>query len=276
MKLLTELPLSGQRVLVRQDLNVPLDGGEITSDKRIRASLPTLQYAVEAGAKVMVMSHLARPKEGKPDKAASLAPIAKRLSELLGQPVRLITDYLETPPELEDGEVALLENVRFNVGEKDDSEELSKQYASLCDVYAMDAFGTAHRLQASTHGVGMHAPIACAGPLLAKELDALGSALESPKRPLVAIVGGSKVSTKLTVLETLSDKVDQLIVGGGIANTFIAANGHSVGDSLYEPDLIDNAKSLMNKAKSRDAAIPVPVDLVCAEQLKPDAETHIR
>jgi len=276
MKLLTELPLSGQRVLVRQDLNVPLDGGEITSDKRIRASLPTLQYAIDAGAKVMVMSHMARPKEGKPDKAASLAPIAARLSELLGQPVRLITDYLETPPEVQDGEVVLLENVRFNVGEKDDSEELSKQYASLCDVYAMDAFGTAHREQASTHGVGMHAPIACAGPLLAKELDALSSALENPKRPLVAIVGGSKVSTKLTVLETLSDKVDQLIVGGGIANTFIAANGHSVGDSLFEPDLIENAKALMAKAKSRDAEIPVPVDVVCAEQLKPDAKVDIR
>jgi len=276
MKLLTELPLSGQRVLVRQDLNVPLDGGEITSDKRIRASLPTLQYAIDAGAKVMVMSHMARPKEGKPDKAASLAPVAARLSELLNQPVRLITDYLETAPEVNDGEVVLLENVRFNVGEKDDTEELSKQYAALCDVYAMDAFGTAHRAQASTHGVGLQAPIACAGPLLAKELDALGSALENPKRPLVAIVGGSKVSTKLTVLETLSDKVDQLIVGGGIANTFIAANGHSVGDSLYEPDLIDNAKSLMSKAKSRDAEIPVPSDVVCAEQLKPDAEVSIR
>jgi len=276
MKLLTELPLSGQRVLVRQDLNVPLDGGEITSDKRIRASLPTLQYAIEAGAKVMVMSHLARPKEGKPDKAASLAPIAKRLTELLGQDVRLISDYLETPPMLKDGEVVLLENVRFNVGEKDDTEELSKQYASLCDIYAMDAFGTAHREQASTHGVGMHAPIACAGPLLAKELDALSLALNNPKRPLVAIVGGSKVSTKLTVLETLSDKVDQLIVGGGIANTFIAATGESVGDSLFEPDLIDNAKALMKQAKEKNAEIPVPVDVVCAEQLKADAVVNIR
>jgi len=276
MKLLTELPLSGQRVLVRQDLNVPLDNGEITSDKRIRASLPTLQYAVEAGAKVMVMSHIARPKEGKPDKAASLAPIAARMAELLDQPVRLITDYLETPPSLDDGEVVLLENVRFNVGEKDDSEELSKQYAALCDVYAMDAFGTAHRQQASTHGVGKHAPIACAGPLLAKELDALGSALNNPKRPLVAIVGGSKVSTKLVVLETLCDKVDQLIVGGGIANTFIAANGHSVGDSLFEPDLTGNAKALMDKAEKKNAAIPIPVDVVCAEQLKPGAKTNIR
>lgn len=276
MKLLTELPLSGQRVLIRQDLNVPLDSGEITSDKRIRASLPTIQYAVEAGAKVMVMSHLARPKEGKPDKAASLAPIAVRMGELLDQPVRLVDDYLNNAPELADGEVVLLENVRFNVGEKDDAEELSKQYASLCDVYVMDAFGTAHREQASTHGVGFHAPIACAGPLLAQELDALGSALEDPKRPLVAIVGGSKVSTKLTVLETLSQKVDQLIVGGGIANTFIAAVGESVGDSLYEPDLIDNAKELIASAKERGAAIPIPADVVCAEQLKPDAETHIR
>jgi len=276
MKLLTELPLSGQRVLIRQDLNVPLDSGEITSDKRIRASLPTIQYAVEAGAKVMVMSHLARPKEGKPDKAASLAPVAVRLGELLDQPVRLVDDYLDNAPELADGEVVLLENVRFNVGEKDDAEDLSKQYAALCDVYVMDAFGTAHREQASTHGVGLHAPIACAGPLLAQELDALGSALENPKRPLVAIVGGSKVSTKLTVLETLSQKVDQLIVGGGIANTFIAAVGESVGDSLYEPDLIDNAKALIASAKKRGAAIPIPSDVVCAEQLKPDAETHIR
>lgn len=276
MKLLTELPLSGQRVLIRQDLNVPLDNGEITSDKRIRASLPTLQYAIDAGAKVMVMSHLGRPKEGKPDKAASLAPVATRLSELLGQDVRLITDYLDAPPDMNDGEVVLLENVRFNTGEKDDAEELSKQYASLCDVYAMDAFGTAHRAQASTHGVGLHAPLACAGPLLAKELDALSAALNNPKRPLVAIVGGSKVSTKLTVLETLSEKVDQLIVGGGIANTFIAAEGHSVGESLYEPDLIDNAKTLMQKAADNNAAIPVPKDVVCAQELKPDADVSVR
>jgi len=217
MNLLTELPLSGQRVLIRQDLNVPLDNGAITSDKRIRASLPTLQYALEAGAKVMVMSHLGRPKEGKADKMASLAPVAEKLAELLDKPVRLITDYLETPPDLEDGELVLLENVRFNSGEKADDEELSKTYASLCDIYAMDAFGTAHREQASTHGVGLHAPIACAGPLLAQELDALGAALNKPRKPLVAIVGGSKVSSKLTVLETLVGKVDQLIVGGGIA-----------------------------------------------------------
>jgi len=218
MKLLTELPLSGQRLLVRQDLNVPLDdNGEVSSDKRIRASLPTLRLAIQAGAKTMIMSHLGRPTEGEPSADASLAPVAKRLSELLDQEVRLISDYLSKDPDIQDGEVVLFENVRFNVGEKKDDEGLAKQYASLCDVYAMDAFGTAHRAQASTHGVGLHAPVACAGPLLAAELDALGKALKNPARPLVAIVGGSKVSTKLTVLETLSDKVDQLIVGGGIA-----------------------------------------------------------
>jgi phosphoglycerate kinase len=276
MNLLTELPLAGQRVLIRQDLNVPLDNGAITSDKRIRASLPTLQYALEAGAKVMVMSHLGRPKEGKADKMASLAPVAEKLAELLDKPVRLITDYLETPPQVEDGEVVLLENVRFNAGEKADDEELSKAYAALCDIYAMDAFGTAHREQASTHGVGIHAPIACAGPLLAKELDALGAALNKPRKPLVAIVGGSKVSTKLTVLETLCGKVDQLIVGGGIANTFIAATGNSVGDSLYEPGLIDDAKALMAKAAERDAAIPVPVDVVVSAELNEKGPINVR
>lgn len=276
MNLLTELPLAGQRVLIRQDLNVPLDNGAITSDKRIRASLPTLQYALEAGAKVMVMSHLGRPKEGKADKMASLAPVAEKLTELLGKPVRLITDYLETPPQVEDGEVVLLENVRFNAGEKADDEALSKAYAALCDIYAMDAFGTAHREQASTHGVGIHAPIACAGPLLAKELDALGAALNKPRKPLVAIVGGSKVSTKLTVLETLCSKVDQLIVGGGIANTFIAATGNSVGDSLYEPGLIDDAKALMTKASERGAAIPVPVDVVVSAELNEKGPINVR
>lgn len=276
MNLLTELPLAGQRVLIRQDLNVPLDNGAITSDKRIRASLPTLQYALEAGAKVMVMSHLGRPKEGKADKMASLAPVAEKLTELLGKSVRLITDYLETPPQLDDGEVVLLENVRFNAGEKADDEELSKAYAALCDIYAMDAFGTAHREQASTHGVGIHAPIACAGPLLAKELDALGAALNKPRKPLVAIVGGSKVSTKLTVLETLCSKVDQLIVGGGIANTFIAATGNGVGDSLYEPGLIDDAKALMAKASERGAAIPVPVDVVVSAELNEKGPINVR
>jgi len=276
MKLLKELPLSGQRVLVRQDLNVPLKDGVITSDKRIRASVPTLQYAIEAGARIMVMSHLGRPVEGEPDAASSLAPVAQRLSELLGQPVRLITDYLETPPDVAEGEVVVLENVRFNAGEKADDETLGKRYAALCDVYAMDAFGTAHRAQASTHSVGMHAPIACAGPLLAAELDALSAALENPKRPLIAIVGGSKVSTKLTVLETLADKVDQLIVGGGIANTFITAAGHEVGKSLYEKDLVRDAATLMRKAQARGAAIPVPTDVVCAPELSEDAPVTTR
>ena len=276
IKLLQELPLAGQRVLIRQDLNVPLKDGEITSDKRIRASVPTLQYAIEAGAKVMVMSHLGRPTEGQPDAESSLAPVAARLSELLGKPVPLIKDYLDQPPDVADGEVVLLENVRFNTGEKADDDALGKRYAALCDVYAMDAFGTAHRAQASTHSVGMHAPVACAGPLLAAELDALSAALENPKRPLIAIVGGSKVSTKLTVLETLSEKVDQLIVGGGIANTFIAAAGFEVGNSLYEADLVDDAAALMRKANARGAAIPLPTDVVCAPELAENVAVNTR
>lgn len=276
MRLLNELPLSGQRVLIRQDLNVPLKDGVITSDKRIRASVPTLQYAIEAGAHVMVMSHLGRPTEGQPDSASSLAPVATRLSELLGKPVRLVSDYLDKVPEIAEGEVVLLENVRFNVGEKADDDALGKRYAALCDIYAMDAFGTAHRAQASTHSVGMHAPIACAGPLLAAELDALGAALDNPKRPLIAIVGGSKVSTKLSVLETLADKVDQLIVGGGIANTFIAAAGHEVGKSLYEPDLVADAAAMMRKAEARGAAMPVPTDVVCAPELSADSPVSTR
>lgn len=276
MKLLRELPLSGQRVLIRQDLNVPLSDGVITSDKRIRASIPTLKYASAAGAQVMVMSHLGRPTEGRPEAGSSLAPVAKRLSELLEKPVRLITSYLEKPPSMSDGEVVLLENVRFNVGEKADDEALGKQYASLCDIYAMDAFGTAHRAQASTHQVGLHAPIACAGPLLAAELDALSAALENPQRPLLAIVGGSKVSTKLTVLETLCEKVDQLIVGGGIANNFIAAAGHDVGESLYEPDLVGEAAALMKKAEARGASIPVPTDVVCACEVSESAKANVR
>ena len=276
MKLLNELPLSGQRVLIRQDLNVPLKQGVITSDKRIRASVPTLQYAIEAGARVMVMSHLGRPVEGSPEAESSLAPVAVRLGELLGHPVRLITDYLDNSPQVAEGEVVLLENVRFNSGEKADDAALGRRYAQLCDIYAMDAFGTAHRAQASTHSVGLHAPIACAGPLLAAELDALGSALDNPKRPLVAIVGGSKVSTKLTVLESLVDKVDQLIVGGGIANTFIAAAGHEVGKSLYEPDLVSDAKALMRKANARGTAIPVPSDVICAPELADDVPVSTR
>jgi len=276
MKLFKEQPLAGQRVLIRQDLNVPLSDGKISSDKRIRASLPTLQYALEAGAKVMVMSHLGRPVEGQPDAPSSLAPVAVRLGELLNTQVRLIKDYLDKAPEVADGELVLLENVRFNVGEKANDEALGKQYASLCDVYAMDAFGTAHRAQASTHSVGMHAPIACAGPLLAAELDALAAALVNPARPLLAIVGGSKVSTKLTVLESLVGKVDQLIVGGGIANNFIAASGHNVGKSLYEPDLVDAAAGLMRRAEARGASIPVPKDVVCAPQLAEGVEVSVR
>ena len=276
MKLLTEQPLSGQRVLIRQDLNVPVKNGQITSDTRIRASIPALQYAMDAGAKIMVMSHLGRPVEGKPEAESSLAPVAARLGELLGSPVRLITDYLDKAPNIADGEVVLLENVRFNVGEKADDEALGKRYAALCDIYAMDAFGTAHRAQASTYSVGMHAPVACAGPLLAAELDALAAALVSPKRPLLAIVGGSKVSSKLTVLDALADKVDQLIVGGGIANNFIAAAGHNVGNSLYEPDLVDAAAALMQRAEARGASIPIPVDVVCAPEVRDDVEVTIR
>ena len=273
------LPLAGQRLLIRQDLNVPLKddgagGRRVASDARLRASVPTLEYALEAGARVMVMSHLGRPTEGEPDEANSLAPVAARLGELLGRPVRLVDDYLKSAPEVGDGELVLLENVRFNAGEKGDDEGLARRYAGLCDVYAMDAFGTAHRAQASTHGVARFAPVACAGPLLAAELDALGRALERPARPLVAIVGGSKVSTKLTVLDALADRVDRLIVGGGIANTFIAAAGHGVGKSLHEVDLVDEARRLMRAAEARGAAIPVATDVVCAAELSADAEAR--
>lgn len=257
--LMTEQSLANKRVLIREDLNVPIKEGRITSDARLRAALPTLKLALEQKAAVMVMSHLGRPTEGaSPDEnsAYSLAPVANYLSEALGAEVRLVADYLggcEVAP----GELVLLENVRFNKGEKSDDEALSKQLAALCDVYVMDAFGTAHRAQASTHGVGKFAPIACAGPLLAAELDALGKALEAPKKPMMAIVGGSKVSTKLMVLESLVDVVDQLVVGGGIANTFLAAAGFNVGKSLYEPDLVPAAKALMAKT-----SIPLPTDVV--------------
>ena len=276
MLLMKTLPLAGQRLLIRQDLNVPLDGGRVASDARLRASVPTLQYALEAGARVMVMSHLGRPTEGRPNGDDSLAPVADRLGELLGRPVRLVADYLDAVPEVDEGEVVLLENVRFNAGEKADDEALAKRYAALCDVFAMDAFGTAHRAQASTHGVARFAPVACAGPLLASELDALGRALEKPARPLVAIVGGSKVSTKLTVLDALADKVDRLIVGGGIANTFIAAAGHGVGKSLHEAQLVDEARRLMRAAEARGAAIPVATDVVVADELSADATATVR
>ena len=273
---MTDLDLKGKRVLIRQDLNVPIKDGKVTSDKRIRASLPSLEFCVKAGAKVMVMSHLGRPTEGSPDDVFSLAPVATHMSELMGTEVKLVTDYLDNAPELADGEVALMENVRFNVGEKKNDETLSKQYASLCDVYVMDAFGTAHRAQASTHGAGTYAPTACAGPLLAGELEALGKALDNPKRPMVAIVGGSKVSTKLTVLESLSTIVDQLIVGGGIANTFIAAEGYNVGKSLYEDSLVDTAKKLTAAATANGGSIPVPTDVVCAKEFAESAEATLK
>jgi len=266
VKKITDLDLAGKRVLIREDLNVPVKDGKVTSDKRIRASLPTIQYAMKAGAKVMLMSHLGRPDEGVFSEENSLKPVAEVLSSLLGKSVPLVSDYLEHAPQLKNGDVVLFENVRFNKGEKKNSEVLAKKYAALCDIYVMDAFGTAHRAEASTHGVGLAAPVACAGILLAQELDALGKALANPKRPLVAIVAGSKVSTKLTVLENLATVVDQLIVGGGIANTFIAAAGFNVGKSLCEHDLIDVAKSLMNSAKARGADIPVPTDVVVAKE----------
>jgi phosphoglycerate kinase len=254
--LMTDLDLAGKRVLIREDLNVPLKAGAVTSDARIRAALPTIRAAVDAGARVLLMSHLGRPTEGAFDPDASLAPVAEHLSGLLGQPVTLVSEWREGV-NLAEGEVALLENVRFNPGEKSDDEALARAYAGLCDVFVMDAFGTAHRAQASTHGVARFAPVACAGPLLAGELEALDKALSHPARPMVAIVGGSKVSTKLTVLETLAEKVDQLVVGGGIANTFLAASGMPVGKSLCEHDLIPAAKALMAKTD-----IPLPADVV--------------
>ena len=272
---MVDLDLSGKRVLIRQDLNVPVKDGKVTSDLRIQASVPTIQHALEAGASVMVMSHLGRPVEGEFDEASSLKPVADRLSSLLGKPVRLEKEWLDGI-ELSAGEVVLCENVRFNVGEKKNADELGQKMATLCDIFVMDAFGTAHRAQASTHSVAKYAEIACAGPLLANELEALGKALDQPKKPLVAIVGGSKVSTKLTVLESLSTKVDQLIVGGGIANTFIAAAGFSVGKSLYEADLIDEANRLMAAAKEAGSAIPVPVDVVCAKEFSDTAEATIK
>ena len=273
---MTDLDLAGKRVLIREDLNVPIKDGKVSSDKRIRASLPTIEHAMKAGAKVMLMSHLGRPTEGEPADEFSLQPVADHLGGLLGKEVKLVKDYLDNAPEMNDGDVVLLENVRFNAGEKKNDEALSKQYAALCDVYVMDAFGTAHRAQASTHGAGQYAPVACAGPLLAGELDALGKALDNPARPMVAIVGGSKVSTKLTVLESLSKVVDELIVGGGIANTFIAAAGHNVGKSLYEEDLIDTCNKLTAAAKERGGDIPVPTDVVCGKEFSETAAAELK
>jgi phosphoglycerate kinase len=263
---LTDLDLAGKRVLIRADLNVPVKDGKVTSDARISASMPTVEHCMKAGAKVMVMSHRGRPEEGVVDEENSMQPIADDMSAKLGKTVPLVKDYLDNAPDVAEGEVVLLENVRFNAGEKKDGEELAKKYAALCDIYVMDAFGTAHRAQASTHGAGKFAPAACAGLLLAGELDALGKALAEPARPMVAIVGGSKVSTKLTVLEALSEKVDQLVVGGGIANTFLKATGKNVGKSLCEDGLVDTANKLIDKMSARGASIPIAADVVCGKK----------
>jgi phosphoglycerate kinase len=273
---LTDLDLAGRRVLIRADLNVPVKDGKVTSDARITASMPTVEHCAKAGAKVQVMSHRGRPSEGEVDAENSMQPIADDMSAKLGKSVRLIKDYLEKAPEVADGEVVLFENVRFNTGEKKDNEELAKKYAALCDVFVMDAFGTAHRAQASTHGAGKFAPVACAGLLLSEELDALAKALANPARPMVAIVGGSKVSTKLTVLEALSEKVDQLVVGGGIANTFLKATGKNVGKSLCEDDLVPTAQALIEKMKARGANIPIATDVVCGKEFSENAEATLK
>ncbi len=268
---MTDLDLRGKRVLIREDLNVPVKDGRVTSDARILASLPTIKHALKAGAKVMVTSHLGRPVEGEYDPEFSLQPVADYISEKLGCDVPLIRDWVEGGFTVEDGNLVILENVRFNPGEKKDDETLSRKMAALCDIYVMDAFGTAHRAQASTHGAGLYAPVACAGPLLVAELDALSRALGNPERPMTAIVGGSKVSTKLTVLESLSDICDQLIVGGGIANTFLAAAGYTVGKSLCEHDMIPQAKALLEKVN-----IPLPLDVVVGKAFSEDAEATIK
>ena len=266
----------GKRVFIRSDLNVPQDdAGAITDDTRIRASIPAMKMALEKGAAVMVTSHLGRPTEGQFSDADSLAPVAKRISELLGRGVALKRDWVDGV-DVKPGELVLLENCRFNKGEKKDDEALARKYAALCDVYANDAFGTAHRAEASTHGVAKFAKVACAGPLLAKELDALGRALADPRRPLVAIVAGSKVSTKLTILKSLAGKVDQLIVGGGIANTFMLAAGLPIGKSLCEADLAPEAKEIMVMMSSRGAAVPIPQDVVCGRNFSPDTPPHVK
>ena len=271
---MSDIELSGKRVLIREDLNVPVADGVVTSDARIQAALPTVKAALDANAAVMLVSHLGRPTEGQPEEKFSLQPVATHLGNLLGRDVPLVKDWIDGV-DVEPGNVVMLENVRFLEGEKKCDEALSKKMAALCDVYVMDAFGTAHRAQASTYGVGEHAPVACAGPLLATELDALARALDNPARPFVAIVGGSKVSTKLHVLDALADKVDTLIVGGGIANTFIAADGHGVGKSLHEADMLDTARELAANRDDR-ADIPVPDDVVCANEFAADAEASTK
>jgi phosphoglycerate kinase len=265
---LTDLPLAGKRVFIRADLNVPQDdAGNISEDTRIRATIPGIKHALAAGAAVMVTSHLGRPTEGTLNPEDSLAPIAKRLSEVLGQPVRLVQHWVENGVDVKPGEVVLLENCRVNKGEKKNDEALARKMAALCDVYVNDAFGTAHRAEATTHGIARFAPVACAGPLMAAELDALGQALSNPARPLLAIVAGSKVSTKLTILKALASKVDQLIVGGGIANTFMLASGMRIGKSLAEPDLVGEAQAIIDIMKARGATVPLPVDVVVADEL---------
>jgi phosphoglycerate kinase len=272
---MTDLALAGKRVLIREDLNVPIADGKVTSDARLRAAVPTLRFAADAGARVLVMSHLGRPKEGERDPALSLAPVATELARLLGRPVRFHAGELEAAS-AGPGEVVLLENVRFLKGEKKDDPALAARMAALCEVFVMDAFGTAHRAEASTHGVALAAPVACAGPLLAAELDALERALGNPKRPLVAVVGGSKVSTKLEVLERLIAMVDALVVGGGIANTFLAATGLPVGKSLHEPEMIDVAKRLLAQAKARGVALPIPTDVVVAREFAATAQAETK
>ncbi len=273
---LTDLDLAGKRVLIRADLNVPVKDGKVTSDARISASMPTIEHCVKAGAKVQVMSHRGRPTEGEVDAENSMQPIADDMSAKLGKDVRLIKEYLDGGFDVADGEVVLFENVRFNAGEKKDDDTLARKYAALCDIFVMDAFGTAHRAQASTHGAGKFADTACAGLLLSNELDSLAKALAEPARPMVAIVGGSKVSTKLTVLEALSEKVDQLVVGGGIANTFLKAMGNNVGKSLCEDDLVDTAKVLVEKMKARGANIPIATDVVCGKEFSETAEATLK
>ncbi|MAM88010.1 MAG: phosphoglycerate kinase [unclassified Hahellaceae] len=266
-----DLDLKGKTLVIREDLNVPIKDGQVTSDARIRAALPTIKSAVSQGAKVILLSHLGRPTEGEPEEQYSLGPVARNLGTALGKPVRLLKDYLENRPELEEGEVVLCENVRFNAGEGKDDEALSRKYAALGDIFVMDAFGTAHRAQASTHGVAKYAPVACAGPLLAAELEALEKALDRPARPMVAIVAGSKVSTKLDVLTKLADICDQLIVGGGIANTFLAAAGHEVGKSLCEHELLDTAAEIARKTK-----VPLPKDVVCGKEFNESAKAETK
>lgn len=271
VKKMADLDLRGKRVLIREDLNAPIKDGKVTSDARLKASAPTVQLALERGAAVIVMSHLGRPKEGEADPTLSLKPVADRLGKLLGRTIPVVSNWIDGV-QVQPGEVVLCENVRFQKGEKKDDEALARKMAALCDIYVMDAFGTAHRAEASTHGVAKFAPVACAGPLLSAELDALGKALEHPRRPLVAVVGGSKVSTKLEVLNSLVALADRIIVGGGIANTFLMAAGYKVGKSLMEADLADTAKDLMQKAKARGAEIPLPVDVICAKQFAENAE----